>query len=236
MNIYKAYTYLIKFKLTGKVYYGVRFKNIKLQLTPSEDLMIIYKTSSNQIKDLIKEHGLDSFEWEIRKTFDTPAQAIAWETKVLRRCNVLIHQDRWYNANIAGHKIATPAGRLTISNTHKGIPKTAEHCNNISAMLKGKKKNYIQSEECRRKNSEAHKREKHPRWGKILSLEERAKCGAKNKGKTASNKGVPMSQEQKDLIASVKELNKTTCTHCDKSMHKHLHDRWHGDNCKIKNL
>ena len=232
MNTYQAYTYLIKFKPTGIVYYGVRFKNIRLKRTPAEDFMIQYKTSSRQIKNLIKEHGIESFEWEIRKTFDTPEQAIDWEAKVLNRCNVLKKQDIWYNANVSGYKIATPDGRLKISNLHKGIPKSEEHREKISLKLKGKKKNYIQSEECRRKNSEAHKGEKHPMFGVNLSPEERLKRGAKNKGKIAHNKGTPMSQEQKDLIASIKESNKTTCIHCSKGMHNHLHDRWHGDNCK----
>ncbi len=232
MNTYRAYTYLLKFKPTGKVYYGVRFKNIRLKRTPIEDFMIKYKTSSQQIKDLIKEHGIDSFEWEIRKTFDNAEHAIIWETKVLRRCDVLKRQDIWYNANIAGYKVTTPNGRLAISNTHKGIPKTEEHRNKMKIIMIGKNKGRKQTDEHRQKNSEANSKEKHHRWGKTLSAEERAKCGAKNKGKPSPNKGVPMSQEQKDLIASIKEANKTTCTHCNKSMHKHLHDRWHGSNCR----
>lgn len=234
MNIYKAYTYLIKFKPTGKVYYGVRFKNVRLCLTPNEDLMINYKTSSQQIKQLIAEHGIDSFEWEIRQTFDTPARAIQWETTVLRRCNVLNRQDTWYNANISGYKIATEIGRSKISRTHKGIPKTDDHRKKISASLSGRKQNYVQSDEQRRKNSEAHQGANHVRFGVVLTPEERLKCGEKNKGKIPHNKGVSMSQQQKDLIAAIKESSKITCVHCNKSMHQHLHKRWHGDNCKLK--
>jgi hypothetical protein len=85
---YKAYTYLLKFKPENKFYYGVRFKNVRLNRHPEDDFMIHYTTSSEQINNLIIEHGVDAFEWEIRKTFDTANQAIAWETKVLTRLMV----------------------------------------------------------------------------------------------------------------------------------------------------
>jgi hypothetical protein len=232
MNNYKAYTYLLKFKPTGKVYYGVRFKNVRLKRHPHEDFMIYYTTSSEQINDLINEHGIDSFEYEIRKVFNSPEQAIAWETKVLSRCNVLKRQDIWYNANIAGYKVTTPKGRKAISDTHKGIPKTHEHKDKMKLIMIGKNKGRIQTDEHRRKNSEANSKENHHSWGKILTPEERLKRGAKNKGKTAHNKGVPMSQEQKDKIKAIKDANKKICEHCGKETNQGLYTRWHGDNCK----
>jgi hypothetical protein len=234
MKTYQAYTYLIKFKLTGKVYYGVRFKNIRLKRTPIEDFMIKYKTSSQQINELIKECGFDAFEWEIRKTFDTAEQAIAWETKVLRRCNVLNRQDTWYNANIAGHKITTAKGRKTISDRHKGVPKTEEHRNKIREKLKGVKKNYVQSIEQRRHNSESHKGENHPMYGVILSPEERLKRGAENKGKIPYNKGSIKPQLEIDKANATREQNKKVCEHCGILSIKGLYTRWHGDNCKYK--
>jgi twinkle protein len=59
------------------------------------------------VKQLKLKHGVDSFEWQIRKIFDTAEQAILWETKVLRRAKVLKRQDIWYNANVAGYKITS---------------------------------------------------------------------------------------------------------------------------------
>jgi hypothetical protein len=233
MNNYKAYTYLLKFKLSGKVYYGVRFKNIRLKRHPHEDFMIQYTTSSKQINDLINEYGIDSFEYEIRKVFNSPEHAIAWETKVLRRCNVLKRQDIWYNANIAGYKVTTPKGRKSISNRHTGIPKTTEHKAKISAQMRGIKKNYIQSAEQRQKNSEAHKGKNHPMYGVILSPEERLKRGAKNKGKVPYNKGTIKSQEEKDKAKATREKNKKVCEHCGKVNIAGLYTRWHGDNCKF---
>ncbi len=48
------YTYLIKFKPTGQVYYGVKYAS---RCNP-DDLWIIYFTSSKYIKQLIKTYGL----------------------------------------------------------------------------------------------------------------------------------------------------------------------------------
>lgn len=234
MEQYKAYTYLLKFKLTGRVYYGVRFKNIRLKLHPHEDFMIHYTTSSEQINALIKEHGIESFEWEIRKTFNTAIEAIAWETRVLQKCNVLKRQDIWFNANIAGHKITTAKGRKTISDTHKGVPKTEEHKNKMKLIMIGKNKGRVQTDEHRRKNSEANSKENHHSWGKVLSPEERLKRGEKNKGKVPYNKGTIKSQEEKDKASATRERNKQVCEHCGKTASVGMYKRWHGDNCKHK--
>ena len=129
----KPYTYLVKFKPTGKVYYGSRCQNYtKFNRTPADDFWHIYTTSSNTINDLIKEYGKDAFEYEIRRTFDTVEEMSAWETKVLKRCRVLERQDIWMNSNVAGKKILTEAGAKVISATHKDKPKTEEHKRNLS--------------------------------------------------------------------------------------------------------
>ena len=93
--IFKPYTYLIKHNETGMVYYGVRWKNISLKLSPQEDLWKVYFTGSNKVKQLIKEYGVNSFSFEIRREFDTIEQARKWETKVLKRMKVLNKPDLW---------------------------------------------------------------------------------------------------------------------------------------------
>lgn len=95
-NIYprqKSYTYLIKFIPTGQVYYGVRYGN---KIPPEEDLWKKYFTSSKVVKQLLEEHGPESFEFEVRKTFDDPEKARIWEENVLKRMNV-VHNDQWLN-------------------------------------------------------------------------------------------------------------------------------------------
>lgn len=232
----KAYTYLIKFKPENKVYYGVRFQNIKLNRMPEDDLMIHYTTSSATINDLIKEHGIEAFEWEVRRMFDTPEQAIAWEQKVLLRCNVLKNQHIWLNGNVAGYKVTTPAGRKKISETHKGVPKTDEHKERLRESNLGKKKG-IRSKEYREKMSIAKSGPNNPMFGKPCSPERAANISKAKKGKPAKNKGVPMTEVQKQLIRETKERNKVmlTCECCGKTMRKANFIQYgHGTNCKKK--
>ena len=231
---YKAYTYLLKFKPENKFYYGVRFKNVRLKRHPAEDFMINYTTSSEQINELITEHGLDAFEWEIRKTFDTAEQAIAWETKVLNRAKVLSRQHIWFNANIAGYKITTPQGRKRISERHTGVAKTEEHKEKIRASNIGKNKGKTPTEEHRRKNSEANSGKNNPRYGVIVSEETCKRISAAKKGKPAKNKGIPMSEEQKAAIRDTKAATKTylTCEHCSKTVYKPNYFQHHADRCK----
>ena len=96
MTIYIPYTYLIGWSEHNIWYYGVRYAK---QCNPS-DLWNPYKTSSKYVKQFIIEHG-DPDIIQIRKTFKTSKQAREWETKVLKRMNVL-KTDKWLNKNIAG--------------------------------------------------------------------------------------------------------------------------------------
>jgi len=83
------FTYLVKHIPTDKYYYGVRFK----KGCHPNDLWTKYFTSSKKVKGLIKRYGKKSFIFEIRKTFKTAQQAMAWEFKVLRRMKVVERKD-----------------------------------------------------------------------------------------------------------------------------------------------
>lgn len=200
----KAYTYLIRHVPTNRVYYGVRFAN---KVEPDEDLWIRYFTSSVQVHKLIESTGPESFEFEVRKIFDNKEDAIRWETCVLRRCKVL-HNNRWLNANVAGHIIATEEGRKIISETHKGKPKTEEHKQKIRNSNIGKKKP-LRGNEYRALMSKLKSGKNNPMYGKGCTLERAAKISAANKGKIPINKGVPMSDEQKAKIRATKAANPT---------------------------
>ena len=222
--------------LTNQYYYGSRIKNVRLGRTPSEDLKHKYITSSNKIKQLIEQHGIDAFEWEIRKTFDTADQAIAWETKVLSRAKVLKRQNIWYNANVAGYTTPTPSGRKVISETHKDKPKSEEHKKNLSLSQKGKPKNYVQTEEHRKLNSEANSGKNNPMYGPC-SEERAANISAAKKAQqlTAYNKNIPMTEAQKQKIRETKEKNKVmlTCEVCGKTMRQANFKQYdHGPVCK----
>ena len=198
----QPYTYLIRHTPTGKVYYGVRTAN---KVEPHNDLWKHYFTSSPGVQKLIEETGVDSFVAEIRKTFETKEAAVAWETRVLHRCKVL-HDDRWLNQNVAGYIVPTEESNKKISDYHKDRPKTDAHKKNLSESQKGKPKNYVQTKEHRRKNSEANSGKNNPMYGPC-SEERAANISAAKKGKPAKNKGVPMSEEQKALIRATKAAN-----------------------------
>jgi hypothetical protein len=244
----KPYTYLLNHRPSGKVYYGFRCAN---RVEPHEDLWKHYFTSSPKIQQLIEETGTDSFDTEIRQVFETKEQAIAWETRVLQRCKVL-HDDRWINQNVAGYIVPTEESRKKISDYHKGKPKSKEQIEKIRYSNIGKNKGKVASEEHRRKNSEAHAGEKNGRYGKEVSEETRRRISEAKKGKqVAHNKGVPMSEEQKQKLREKmvgrkvdpevlarrvasqtgQTRPKLYCAHCKRNIAQGWFHR-HGDNCR----
>jgi hypothetical protein len=237
INEIKPYTYLVKFKPTGKVYYGSRCQNYtKFNRTPAEDFWNHYTTSSENINNLIEEHGKDAFEYEIRRTFNSVEAMADWETRVLTRSRVLERQDRWMNGNVAGYKIVTEAGAKVISATHKDKPKTEEHKKNLSASQKGKPKinSKNKTPEYRALMSKLKAGANNPMYGKKCTPERAANISAAKKGKPAKNKGIPMSEEQKAAIRATKAATKTylTCEHCSKTVYKPNYFQHHGDKCR----
>lgn len=97
MTTCKPYTYFIRHIPTNTVYYGVRWKNVKLNKTPEQDLWVEYFTRSSRVDQLIQKYGKDSFTVEIRQTFESINKAREWESKVLRRMKVLSKPNLWLN-------------------------------------------------------------------------------------------------------------------------------------------
>lgn len=249
----KPYTYLIKHRPSGKVYYGFRAAN---KVDPHEDLWQHYFTSSPGVKQLIEKTGQESFDIEVRRVFDTKEQAIAWETQVLRRCKVL-HDDRWINQNVAGYIVPTEESRKKISDYHKDKPKTEEHRKHLSESHKGKPKQstIYQSQEYRQKMSLLKSGSNNGMYGKGCTEERARKISDANKGKIPINKGVPMTEEQKAKIRATKAANPTKrspeaiaktvakqrgqnreklyCPHCRRDIAKGWYNR-HGDRCAQK--
>lgn len=89
------FTYCLTHKPTKRRYYGVRFKK---GCKPS-DLWNKYFSSSKTVKILIEKYGINSFEYEVRKTFTNKKDAIEWEHTVLRRLKVT-NKGEWINANV----------------------------------------------------------------------------------------------------------------------------------------
>ena len=202
------YTYLIKHRPSGKVYYGFRCAN---KVEPHNDLWKNYFTSSPGVQKLIEETGVDSFDTEIRRVFETKEQAVAWETRVLHRCKVL-HDDRWLNQNVAGYIVPTEESNKKISDFHKDKPKSKEHKQKMREAQKGKpkKSTVYQTLEYKALMSKIKSGKGNARYGVEVSEETRRKISEAKKGKqVAHNKGVPMSEEQKALIRATKAANPT---------------------------
>jgi len=88
----KPFAYLITSLIDGKRYYGIRFSK---DSNPSQ-LWTTYFTSSKEVRDRIKKYGVDSFKAEVRKVFETPQQALNWESRFLTRINAAARED-WIN-------------------------------------------------------------------------------------------------------------------------------------------
>jgi hypothetical protein len=245
----KPYTYLIKHRPTGKVYYGFRSAN---RVDPCDDLWKQYFTSSPGVQKLIEETGADSFDVEVRRVFETKEQASNWETRVLRRCRVL-EDNRWLNQNIAGYIVPTEESRKKISDFHKGKAKSEEHRQKMREAQKGKPKKSIvyKTPEYRALMSKIKSGKGNARYGAEVSEETRRKISKANKGKSAANKGIPMSEEQKQKlreqmvgrkvdpevlarrIASQTGQKRQTlhCEHCERDIAVGWYNR-HGDQCR----
>lgn len=143
------FTYYLFHRPTGAKYYGVRYAR---DCHPS-DLWTVYFSSSHRVKALIEQFGADSFDVEIRKTFETAESAIAWEKQVLRRLKVLKRND-WLNDSICGMKYAmTDEIRQKISLSGRGVKRTAETRVRMSKAQKGR----IITESHREKMIASHK-------------------------------------------------------------------------------
>lgn len=242
----KPYTYLIRHRPSGKVYYGYRSAN---RVDPEQDLWKHYFTSSPKVQQLIEETGVDSFDTEIRQVFETKEQASNWETRVLHRCKVL-HDDRWINQNVAGYIVPTEESRKKISDYHKDKPKSEEHKQKIRASQKGSKRPWSS------KNlPNDTKGENNGMFGKHHSEEAKKKIGEKNKihmqGENNPMKKVvwtderrehmrqiraqraPWTEEQKKAVAEKlrgQKRLKLHCPHCNRDIAQGWYYR-HGANC-----
>jgi hypothetical protein len=199
----KPYTYLIKHKPTNRVYYGMRAAN---KVEPEQDLWQHYFTSSPKVQQLIEETGRDSFAVEIRQIFETKEQAVAWETRVLRRCRVL-DDDRWINQNVAGYIVPTEESRKKISDFHKGKAKSEEHKEKIRQGNIGKKKP-PRSDEYRQLMSEIKSGKNNGMFGKKQTEEAKRKIGEKNRvhmqGENNPMKKVEWTEERREHMRQIR--------------------------------
>jgi len=141
-NKVHAYTYCIKCKNTGRKYHGVRYGNIKKNLTPLEDFAKVYFTSGKLHEDF--KQNTSDYSYRICLTFDTIEEAQEHESLVNTKLMYKDDWEVWNNSKAIVNKISPSLGRKV---------KGTIIAEKISKSNKGK----IRSEEIRIKNSLAQK-------------------------------------------------------------------------------
>jgi predicted RNA-binding Zn-ribbon protein involved in translation (DUF1610 family) len=215
------YTYYLKNKVTGEKYYGVRYAR---GCNPSE-LWVTYFSSSKYVAQRVKEHGANSFEFEIRKEFQTPKQARDWEEKVLRRLDIL-HRRDWLNQNVCGKFLLDG-------------PKSTEHREKMSENMralweKRKQTDWHPPAATPERRAKVSKRLK----GVKKSIEHVAhmKCHDNNKATvtcpTCGKTGQYVNMKRWHFENCGKERKLYTCPHCGANKALPGVMRYHFDNCK----
>lgn len=128
---YVPFVYLLTFKPTGQFYYGSRTASG----CQTSDLWTTYFTSSRIVEKLIEEHGKDTFDFEIRKTFISKTETLEWETRFLTKVDAK-RNPRFLNRSNGGKNFGV-------------VVMTQEHKDKIGRAQVGK----IVSEETKRKQS-----------------------------------------------------------------------------------
>jgi hypothetical protein len=206
------FTYLLKFKPTGQYYYGSRYSKY---CHPSQ-LWTTYYTSSKVIRQLIKEHGQDSFEFKITRIFENKESARIWEHRFLAKVKAS-KNPKWLNQhNGAGDFI-----------NKGGLKFSEEHKRKISEAHKGKPKPKTAKAMKGNTNSKGNKFSEESR--KKLSI---ARIGNKNRlGILHSDEIKKIISERTSLALKGKPKNVVTCPHCGKSGGQGNMKRYHFINC-----
>lgn len=192
------YTYRIHHIPTNKSYYGVQWR----QGCQPEDLWTKYFTSSTIVSKLISEFGKESFNFEIRKVFNTAESAINWEERVLRRLKVNTNP-KWLN-------VCEPKGMWFIESPLKGgkwrsgrrsYPITNEiitlYVHKETELPKGWRRGKKESEEIKKMRSEHGKKYGKSRKGIKFTDEH-----IKNRTESRKRNGKWLSQESKRQISN----------------------------------
>lgn len=203
----KPYTYLIGWSKEKKFYYGVRYSK---KCNPNE-LWVKYFTSSKHVHKFKELYGEPDII-QIRKVFITVDDARNWESKVLKRLNVVNRLDF---INMTDNKsISTEAANKGRQN--RDLKKLS---NSMKQFYKNADKDYIEhikenrrsgllnkSSESKLKQSEGIKKYQLQAWSDPIIKEERSKSMRKPK------------LEQ-------------VCPHCGKIGRGGIMKKWHFDNC-----
>ncbi len=153
------YTYRIQNKITNQFYYGSRYKNVSLGLTPIDDLWIKYFTSSKSVKELIKLYGKDSFVIEIIFTSKSSEDCYWTEQSLIKENldnSLCLNKHYIEKGNIKflrTGEILSEGAKNKMSQSKKNIPHTKEHNLQVSLSLKAKYNTPVKPNKKRKRKS-----------------------------------------------------------------------------------
>lgn len=201
--------------VNGKIYIGAhRTKNIGDAYIGSGILFL----------KALKKYGYENFKKEILYVYQSEDEMFAKEAELVTE--EFVSLDTNYNIELGGRGLV---GRS------KSIRKRISA--SVSVCKQGKKL----SESHKKSISASH-------TGKVLSEAHKLKISESCKGRTLSSqhierlkdtrlKGVPRSDSEKESMrAAFINTPDKVCPHCGKSCKPAPYKRWHGDNCRMKEL
>jgi len=236
--IYQPYTYLIRFIITGQLYYGSK---TAIDCHP-DDFWVKYFTTSEIVKALITEHGKDSFEVLYTKNHATKEAALKWEELYLisvdaaRNPNYLNRQNGGKNFVCNGHTEETKAlmciTRAGENNPNFGREFSEEHKQKLRDAFSGENNpnwgkfgedclhyGFRHSEESKLKMSESRTGtrmgEDNPMWGKIVSEETRRKISEAISGENNGMFNKTHTNEAKQKISEANSGKTRTREYCE---------------------
>jgi len=121
-NTISGYVYLLEFKDSGEYYYGSRYANIRLGITPETDLLNTYFTSSESVKQRLKSTPKDQVSAQIIFKHTDPDTLVEYEQDLIAR-----HFEDPLLLNKAHRYGATPAFRLPDNFKYKKA--SCQYCN-----------------------------------------------------------------------------------------------------------
>lgn len=248
------YTYFLYHKPTGLKYYGVKFSkraNPELLWVPGG-----YFSSSVKVKKLVQEYGVDSFRAEVRKTFNSAAEAVKYEYRFLRRVNAVTKSD-WINQCAVSDKFycvmgedARKAVSARMKLRMKDFKPSAESNQKRSDTLKGRiitestRKKMSEVQQNRSKEKEESRRDKIRQHaiGRSHSDEVKQALSTIVSETRWVNNGVDQKKVHVSNLADAigngwtngRILTVITCPHCGATGVKHNIVRRHFDKCKHK--
>jgi len=213
MNDRTPFTYRLYCKATNQYYYGSRYSK---GCHPSQ-LWTMYYTSSKIIKQLISEHGKDSFAVKITKVFNTKEEARRWEHRFLSKVKAST-SPKWLNQHNGAGDFLNKGGlplsvehKKKISEAHKGKPKPGTS----KAMMNNTIRKGVKFTECQRQNVS------------------NARLGNQNRlGKSHSEEIKNIISQRTSLALKGKPKTTIACPHCGQVGGAGNMKRYHFDFCK----